>query len=486
MRPPADAPPATAPDPSSNERPRRSRRFSATVTVFFSIVVALYIGLLGRPLVEPSVSPLAELEHPEQSLDRLATRELDLRAALKSGPRWEGRLYRALSGDDDPLAAAADAYRELLDLTDSPMAFLHRAILLGELGRTTRLRAALEGDGEPAPVGERAAAWIAAAYLEPPPAPATGRAMINQAERDLSESWFRDTLVRRIAHRIGDSEARARAEAAILARGRALLVRARALMLVSIAFVAAGAIALVWMLRAHLGAEVARAPLPPPWTPGDGYALFVRGLGAPQTIALVGVVVLRQATGLGTILGMAADLPLFLWVAAHLHARGTSMREAFGLVPRGRGWARLVAVTFVLIAVALVSDVLIELASRVVNLKTHWTDGFTEELLWSGRRRVVLEAIDASAWAPIVEEITFRGLLYGTLRLRLKVPEAALVSAVVFTLPHGYAVAGSASVLVSGLLWAVAYERTRSLLPGLLAHAANNLLSTLWLVALLR
>jgi hypothetical protein len=485
MRPPDDGAPPLAPGPSS-ERPRRTRRFSATVTVFFSIIVVLYIGLLGRPLVEPRVSPLAELEHPEESLDRLATRELDLRAALKSGPKWEGRLYRALSGDDDPLAAAADAYQELLDLTDSPTAFLHRAILLGELGRTARLRASLEGDGDRAPVGERAAAWIAAAYLGPRPAPADGRALIGQAERDLPESWFRDTLVRSIAHRIGDAEARARAEAAILARGRALLIRARALMLVSVGLVAAGAIALVWMLRARRDAEVAGAPLPPPWTPGDGYALFVRGLGAPQTIALVGFIVLGQATGLGTVLGMAADLPLFLWIAVYLRARGTSMRDAFGLVPRGQGWGHLVAATFALIAVALVSDTLIELASRVVDLETHWTDGFTEELLWSGRRRVVLETIDASVWAPIVEEITFRGLLYGTLRLRLNVPEAALLSAVIFTLPHGYAVAGSASVLVSGLLWAVAYERTRSLLPGLLAHAANNLLSTLWTIGLLR
>ena len=49
-----------------------------------------------------------------------------------------------------------------------------------------------------------------------------------------------------------------------------------------------------------------------------------------------------------------------------------------------------------------------------------------------------------------------------------------------------WAIAGSASVLVSGLLWAVAYERTRSLLPGLFAHAVNNLLSTLWTVGLLR
>jgi len=162
------------------------------------------------------------------------------------------------------------------------------------------------------------------------------------------------------------------------------------------------------------------------------------------------------------------------------------MRATFGLVPRRDGWAPLLGVTLALIAIALVSDILVDVVSRLVHIKTHWTDGFTEELLWAGRRRVILAAIDIAAWAPIVEEILFRGLLYATLRTRIGVAEAALLSAVIFTLPHGYSIAGSASVLVSGLLWAVAYERTRSLLPGLFAHAVNNLLSTLWTVGLLR
>ncbi len=183
---------------------------------------------------------------------------------------------------------------------------------------------------------------------------------------------------------------------------------------------------------------------------------------------------------------MAADLPLFWWVMRYLHTRDSSMRAAFGLWPRRLGWAPLVGATLVLIAAALLGDTLIELGSGYFRLKSHWADGFTEELLWAGRRRVILEAFDASAWAPIVEEITFRGLLYGTLRTGLSTWPAAVLSAAVFTLPHGYAIAGSASVLLSGILWALAYERTRSLLPGLFAHSANNLLSTLWTFAMLR
>jgi membrane protease YdiL (CAAX protease family) len=247
-----------------------------------------------------------------------------------------------------------------------------------------------------------------------------------------------------------------------------------------------GALALGWMLARRARGRIADAPLPPVWSGADGYALFARGLGAPQAIALLVFVVLRRETGLGTVLGMATDLPLFWWVVRYLRARDSSMRAAFGLVPRRDGWAPLIGTTLALVAMGIVGDTLIDVAGGFLHLKAHWTDGFAEELLWASRRRAILEGLDATVWAPIVEELTFRGLLYGTLRTRLGVGSSALLSALVFTLPHGYAISGSASVLVSGMLWALAYERTGSLWPGLLAHSANNLLSTLWTVALLR
>jgi len=471
------APPVAAPPP---------RRFSLVVTVFCSIVVALYIGLLGRPLIEPRVSPLAELDRPADSLDRLITRELDLRAAMRGGLRWEWRLYRALSGDEDPVAEATGWFEEVLDADPSPAAELSHAVLLGESGRTEKASEEISRWDADSDVDQRMARWVSAAYLGPPPAAEAGRAMITEISTQRPSNWFTNTLVKRIAARIGDTGARARAEAAILARGRALLFRARLLMAVSLALVLLGVAAGVWMLARRPPGPIADAPLPPIWTGGEGYALFVRALGAPQAIALAAFVILRRETGLGSLIGMAADLPLFLWVIGYLRARGSSMRDAMGLWPDRRRWSTLAAVWLVLVAVALLGDALIELASGYLRLKTHWTDGFTEELLWSSRRRVFLESFDASVWAPIVEEITFRGLLYGTLRTRLAMWPAALLSAAIFTLPHGYALAGSASVFLSGILWAVAYERTRSVLPGLLAHSANNALSTAWTLAMLR
>jgi membrane protease YdiL (CAAX protease family) len=89
-------------------------------------------------------------------------------------------------------------------------------------------------------------------------------------------------------------------------------------------------------------------------------------------------------------------------------------------------------------------------------------------------------------FAPVFEEIIFRGLLYATLRRRLACPVAAILSAAIFAIAHGYGAAGFGSVFVSGLLWAIAYERTGSLLPNTAAHVLNNVAAAVGVLLLLR
>jgi membrane protease YdiL (CAAX protease family) len=60
------------------------------------------------------------------------------------------------------------------------------------------------------------------------------------------------------------------------------------------------------------------------------------------------------------------------------------------------------------------------------------------------------------------------------------------MSAAIFAAAHGYGVIGFLSVWWSGILWAWVYERTGSLLPGMVAHATNNLFVSLTVMALLR
>ena len=69
---------------------------------------------------------------------------------------------------------------------------------------------------------------------------------------------------------------------------------------------------------------------------------------------------------------------------------------------------------------------------------------------------------------------------------RPRVVTAATLSAAIFALAHGYGAAGFGSVFASGLLWAIAYERTGSLLPNTAAHVLNNVAAALGVLLLLR
>ena len=76
--------------------------------------------------------------------------------------------------------------------------------------------------------------------------------------------------------------------------------------------------------------------------------------------------------------------------------------------------------------------------------------------------------------APLGEEIFFRGFLYKALRRRFRVWAAAFVSAVVFGLVHYYWLLIPA-LFVVGLGLALLYERQRSLLAPVVAHATFNI-----------
>jgi membrane protease YdiL (CAAX protease family) len=76
---------------------------------------------------------------------------------------------------------------------------------------------------------------------------------------------------------------------------------------------------------------------------------------------------------------------------------------------------------------------------------------------------------------PLFEEILFRGLLFFTLRNRFGAWNSALMSSLFFSLVHFYSLPGFLMTFWSGFVWAIAFERTGSLLPGIAAHAIYNL-----------
>lgn len=77
--------------------------------------------------------------------------------------------------------------------------------------------------------------------------------------------------------------------------------------------------------------------------------------------------------------------------------------------------------------------------------------------------------------APFAEELCFRGLLFGGLRERLPKIPAALIAGAVFGVLHAFTGISAVPPLIAfGFIFCLLYEKTGSILPGMLLHLLNN------------
>ena len=82
--------------------------------------------------------------------------------------------------------------------------------------------------------------------------------------------------------------------------------------------------------------------------------------------------------------------------------------------------------------------------------------------------------------APIAEETCFRGMLFGGLREKLPRLAAALICGLIFGGLHALTgVTAVPPLIVFGFLLALLYERTGSIVPGILLHMINNSIALL-------
>jgi membrane protease YdiL (CAAX protease family) len=484
-------------DGAAPPAPRRAvpgpGRLSPAITALAGVVLVAFIALAVWLHLEPSRLPD---EEAERALALIVGRDLDVQVALDVAPAWERRLYTWLMLEAvDGIEQGLEWYRELAEVSHDPTVDLHLAMLLGEAGRLEEVAesvAGWRGLGPPYPTFAQA---MASAYLGEDIEPQEARALVEALAEVVGEdTWFRDRLAMLLAGRAGDVAAREAAEAARDARAYAMLRRARVLLAVDVATLAAAAVAFaVIAARRRRGAprlRVADADLPPPWPPGRALAVLLQG-GAAGVVVLMAFLLtdvhddlLRVTTSLAA---NAAALPLLAMASRHLlRPAGQRPPHAFGLVPGPGAWPRLGLVTLVLVGAGALGDWASAALGDALESTSHWTEWFDADLVWGSAPVAGIVLLDACVFAPVLEETIFRGLLYGALRTRLHVGPAALASAGIFAAAHGYGLIGFASVLVSGCIWAWAYERTRSLLPGMIAHGVNNVAASLAVMALYR
>jgi len=171
-----------------------------------------------------------------------------------------------------------------------------------------------------------------------------------------------------------------------------------------------------------------------------------------------------------------ASLPM-LWLIYHhlLKPQGLNLISAFGLSLGEVKFRDFFALTAALLALEMIGLMLIGWGTWQLGLESHWAQGIQERLVFGPTETVIFSIINIIVWTPIFEEIGFRGLLYTSFRQRLSPTLAIVISAMLFSILHLKSLNGFLSIFWSGLILAYAYEKYRSLLPGILIHSIGNL-----------
>jgi membrane protease YdiL (CAAX protease family) len=334
---------------------------------------------------------------------------------------------------------------------------------------------------------------VMAAYGEGP-VHDTDRYVLWQAEvaEVLPSGWFYDRLAERLARRANDVGLVTRIQEQAAVRVDRQFVRSHRLTLVELGAMAVGTVVcvLLWFRRNEPSnfVRLHEPGVPPPWPGGIGAAVLLRGgaIGAMLT-ALFLLYAPPDNVSLRALAIPMTNVPLLLLAYRHLfRPSGMTFDGGFGLEIRWARAGRLVTVILAVVAAGLWGGWVMDRLAEPFHLTSHWAEWFDADLVWATPSLTAVSLVEYVIFAPLFEELAFRGLLFAILRRKFRFMPAALISAVIFGVAHGYGLVGLLSVCWSGVLWAWSYEKTGSLLPGILAHAINNLLVCLAVMALLR
>jgi membrane protease YdiL (CAAX protease family) len=192
---------------------------------------------------------------------------------------------------------------------------------------------------------------------------------------------------------------------------------------------------------------------------GSGHLFVARELDGTLTTA--GSIISQLATELGFLL-----VPFALASMYGSSSLGQSLRRLGfrAFKPSAFGW---MALTFVLYLAFTIFYSLVITEPKQKDIAESFGPTIVQVLL------IVIAA-------PIAEETCFRGMLFGGLRQKLPRLAAALVTGLIFGGLHALTgVTAVPPLIVFGFLLALLYERTGSIVPGILLHMINNSIALL-------
>lgn len=172
---------------------------------------------------------------------------------------------------------------------------------------------------------------------------------------------------------------------------------------------------------------------------------------------------------------LAAYGGLVAWLLWACRRAGVELGRLIGRVPAGHDWAITGALLAVTIAFSYGSWELVAWClSRVApDLLTWLVQMLPERPAGNPGHHIFMVLILVGA-APVVEELLFRGVLFSRWGVKWGVRAGIVTSAVAFGLLHANVV----GIGMVGLVAAVLYFQTRTLIVPIVFHATNNALAT--------
>jgi membrane protease YdiL (CAAX protease family) len=333
------------------------------------------------------------------------------------------------------------------------------------------------------------------------------RALESLAGTGLSD-WLLERPATRLLSASGDSDSASAISQRIERRGARWQRRTEALTAANYLLMAVGAVLLTASVRGTAQRESpaststatpipgpipAPSPQSVPWSMAQGFGVLVRAdfwnrlyfvSLAQLTHALSEPSWLDPFHTFGTLI---ASLPLLWLVHRQLLAfTPGGFFKTFGLSPKRAQLGSILCVATAALAIDLFGTTALAWGCYGLGFESHWAEGLDETLIWGSTGGVIQSCLDYLLWTPVFEELMFRGLLFYTLRNRYGAWQAAAMSAVLFSAIHFYSFPGFMMTFWSGFVWAIAFERARSLLPGILAHSVYNLFFVLGILMIYR
>jgi len=297
-----------------------------------------------------------------------------------------------------------------------------------------------------------------------------------------------------LAPRPPDDPARERVLGGGLAAAAVFLVAMGVIALAVVAGFALGVGALVMALTRGVRVRFA-PPLPGGSVYLESAAVFVAAFGLLQVAQLAAAAVGSRAAAAVGLVSLPAQWLLLLCPLWPL-ARGVGwsrLRRDLGLTaPRGVA-AEIGAgvVGYLALLPLVIAGVLVMLAIMVLLERIAPSGGggqpvnpVMEALRTLDPLAVAMIFTLATIWAPLCEELVFRGALFRHLSARLAMPLAAAASALVFGLMHGYQGPQLIPVVVLGLNFALLRAWRGSIIAPIVGHFLNNFVVLVMVLAL--